>query len=463
MKTLKLLTTSINLIFLSIVFFSCNEEKNIQTENTEINNTRFTVPFENIQIKKTVYNINNDKDTILTYSSGSKIIIPKYAFLDSSGSPIKAVVNVTYREFSNALDVYLNGIPMDYDSAGTEQVFETAGMIEIDAFSSGKRVFPNPENKISIEMLSFNNQADFNLYELDTLSKKWKNIGKDIISTSNYDIETANLPKVPPEPKIAGQYAFSIGDNTGKYPELNKYKNVMFEPVNNKFCGFSGTEIKVKESAGGIYEVIFIFNGYGNKKEESCKCYLAFKEGTDYNEAMKQYQKKYKSLINERNKKKQELEEKWKNYFDVKKKYDELGLSDVFYKKGVSNLEGELKIIRTFQINGFGIVNCDAPRSYPQGAELIASFQNKNNHTIQLNQIVLVEKGMNGIFRYKDIVKFNPERENLLWGITSDNKLAYIKSEEMKAIKQTKGNYKFTMNIHPDKLTTYEDICKVLF
>jgi hypothetical protein len=178
---------------------------------------------------------------------------------------------------------------------------------------------------------------------------------------------------------------------------------------------------------------------------------------------MKVYQNKYKTLIAKRDKMKQEVELKWENYFDVKQKYVDLGLIDLFNKTEVTNLTGEEKITRTLEISGFGFINCDLPTSYPQGAELLAKYKDTKGNEIILNNVVLVEKGRNAIFRYKTKIKFNPQEENILWGITRDNKLAYLKAADFEKVTRISGEYTFTINVYPETLKTYEDICKVLF
>jgi len=452
-------------VFLTaIMTISCNNSNKINLENTIVKKSKLINPFPKIQIPKTSFLIRSERDTVLSYKTGSKIKISKNAFLDKEGNPVKGDVKLIYREFTNPFDIYLGGIPMVYnDSTGIEQVFETAGMFEINAFSEGQSVFPNPQNKIQVQMISFQKGNEFNVYHLDTVSGKWNYLGKDEVVVDNYDKSIASLPQVPPAPKKAGEFSFSIGDDTGNYPELSIYENVLFEPVDNKPCGFSCTEIKAKDLGDGIFEVIFKMDAYGINREERCNCYLAFEEGADYDNAMKVYQNKYKSLIKKREENKQEIKMQWKRYLDIKQKYADLGLLDLFNKREITNLSGEEKVTRTLEINGFGFINCDTPTAYPQGAELIAKYKDKQGNEIILNNIVLVEKGRNAIFRYTSKIKFNPQQKNMIWGITNDNKLIYLKADDFKKISQTQGEYTFIMNVHEEPLKTYEDICKVLF
>jgi hypothetical protein len=470
LKTMKksgLFSFSIVIGVFLMLLFACEENKTERVDDTkeDVEKTDiFSKPFENIGVESTVWSIKPGKDTVLTYLTGSSIIIPKDAFLDKDGKPIKAEVELSYREFNNALEVWLEGIPMVYDSAGTSYVFETAGMIDINATMGGKDVYVNPDKKIEIRMSSFDPDPKYNLYSMDPANGVWTSIGKDKPVVEKESDYLASLPKIPPMPKKANDNSFSIGDYTGKYPELEMYKNVLFTPSNGKPCGFNAsTEIKVVDLGNGTYRITFIFDGYGTRREQICDCYLAFKPGVDYDNALKAYQTKYKFQIEKRDKLRAEYELKMKYYNEVKQKYADLGLLDVFFRGEVNLLKGNDKIVRTFQLNGFGIKNVDCAMSYPQGTALTASYKDVSGNSVKLNNVVLVEKETNAIFPITDLVRFNPQKENLLFGVATDGKLAYMKPETFKKIEQTEGNYTFFMTVHPATLNTYEEICKVLF
>ena len=457
MKLIKKLSP---IILFAIILLSCNN-KTKNGEGTKVDTIKSVInaPLPNLDINYTSYSIDSQEDTVLMYKTGSKINIPKNAFLDSEGNIVNGKIDIEYREFSNAFDIYLGGIPMQFDSAGTNMVFETAGMLEINATSNNKPVYVNPDNKIKVDMNSFEQGSQYNLYQLDTVTGEWLDIGKDKVEQKNYDEELAKLPTVPPAPKKSTPFSFSIGDDTGDYPELAIYENVLFEPVNGERCGFSGTEIQLKKLQYGKYEITFIAKFEGTLlKEEKCICYLAFKEGVDYDNAMKSYQNKYASLLAKREKMKKTLEGEWRNYRNAIKKYN-----IAVFNLNAKDFDPNARIIRSLSVDNFGFINCDTPRAYPKGAELMAQFKDKNGNKIKLKNVVLIVKGRNALFRYTNKIKFNPTKENILWGITEDGSLAYFNSEDFKTINITTGNYTFAMKIHTKKLETYEDIVAVLF
>ena len=468
---------SILIIIFAVILYSYKSCRNIDNtiegenisldiDSTIINirKSLVTPPISNLDIKKTYYSVNSKNDTSLNYESGSKISIPKNAFLDEKGNLIDGKVKIEYREFSNAFDIYLGGIPMEFDSAGESMVFETAGMFEINATSNNKPVYVNPENKITIDMNSFEKGNQYNLYQLDTLSGKWTNIGKDKISQKKYKEELSKLPYVPPYPKRATGIAFTISDPLGlNETSIQEYENVLFDPVNGERCSSvynSNKKIEVKDLKNGKYEVIFttgsIFSG--GIKVSSCECYLAFKDGEDYSKALKVYKKKYSNLISKNNRKRKKIKKEWEKYNKAFKKYN----IAVFNKK-LKNLDANEKITRSLKLNSFGFVNCDYPSSYPRGARLYAKFEDEKANEIKLENIVLIEKGRNALFRYSDTIKFNPEKENILWGITEGGKVAYFKANDFKKINLTDLDFVFKMAVHDEKLKTHEDITNLLF
>ena len=456
------------LILLSILFFQCNDTENTKNTNNKNNteliaNAIINPPLPVADIKYDEYEVAPDSDTLIVYRTGTLLRIPENAFLDKDGNVIKTPVKIKYREFSNMLEIYLAGIPMEYDSAETSFVFETAGMIDFNASSENLPVFPNPKSKISVNMVSYNNSTDMNLYSLDTATGKWAYLGKDKISTKNYEEELEKLPNIPPIPKKAGYYSFSVEDGTGDFPELSMYENILFEPVDNKRCGFSSTEIKVKALRNGKYEIIFVMDAYGVRREQKCICYLAFKAGVDYDNAMKKYQNKYKYLIKKRDKQKALLEKEWDTYFAIRKQYSDAGLLGFFMKKEVEKMDSNDKIIRAFELNGFGIKNIDFPTIMMANSELIATYTNEDGDKIKMKNMVLAIKSKNIFYRIEDEIKFSTKDQNMMWGFTSDNKLAWFSTEDFKRVRSRKGTYTFKMRIHHEKINTYEDVMKVLF
>jgi hypothetical protein len=416
------------LVLLSIQNCSCNRTKTNAKQNVSNNNHLLTnPPLPELDIPYQKFQIEPGKTSVVFSKKGAKIVIPPNAFLDSEGRVVKEKVELSFREFYNPLDFYLAGIPMTYKVNGVEKVFESGGMVELVVKSNNKELFVNPANKIKVDLLSWTKSKDFNLYDLDKVTGKWVEKGKDSISVMN---KKNVYPTVPPKPIIATDNAFKIADDTKMFPEIEGYKDVLFEPINLSKCNISDAqEMVVKPLRNGIFEVTSIIKYGSFRKENKCLCYLAFEAGKDYNEAMQTYQIKYAKVLKERN----------------------------------FRINEEEKILRTLTINNFGFVNCDYPISYPSGGEINPVYVDESGKPILLDNVVLVEKNTNALFRYSANVKYNPSHNNLLWGLTSDNKIAFIKNIDFQKLIKTSAKQKVYMHINEEKVKTYADIMRVLF
>ena len=416
------------IVFLSIRNCSCSPTKTNEKPIVTSNNYLLTnPPLPELDIPYQKFEIDPSQPNVLFSKMGAKINIPSDAFLDKDGNVIKGKVEVSFREFYNPLDFYFAGIPMNYNDNGVDKVLESGGMVELTAKSNKDELFVNPSSKIKVDLFSWTKSKDFNLYDLDKTTGKWIEKGKDSISVFN---KNKVYPPVPPMPIIATENAFKIADDTKMFPEIEGYKDVLFEPINISKCNISDAqEMIVKPLKNGIFEVTSIIKYGSFIKENTCLCYLAFEPGKDYNEAMKTYQNKYAKILKERN----------------------------------LHINEEEKILRTLTINNFGFVNCDYPRSYPSGGEINPIYVDENGKPIVLDNVVLVEKNTNALFRYSANVKYNPSNNNLLWGLTKENKIAFIKNADFQSLKNSTSKQKVHMHIHNGKVTTYEDVANVLF
>ena len=237
----KFLFPAVIIILLTVVYCNNKPEHTPVIQENEITTT-IKAPLEAHQINLTDYNIDTSKDTLIRYNPATQIRIPEAAFLDTDGNVITSEVKLRFRSFSNPVEIFLSGLPMEYTSGGEDKVFESAGMVEIQAQADGKEVFTNPNSKIEVDFLSLDASNEFNVYTLDTLSGQWQEQGKDIVTVEKIAVESQDLPKTPTPPKVAGLNAFSIEDATNEVSHISMYKNVLFEPVDGKRCGFHSNQ-----------------------------------------------------------------------------------------------------------------------------------------------------------------------------------------------------------------------------
>ena len=280
-------------ILIFAFFVSCQKKKEVEILSPTISRHLVTnPPLPEMDIPYQKFEIDPSQPQVLYSKYGTKINIPFNAFLDKNGNVIKDKVEISFREFYNPLDFFLAGIPMSMNDNGVDKVLESGGMIELTAKSGQNELFVNPDNKIKVDLYSWTKSKDFNLYDLDKKSGKWIVKGKDSIGNKTTNTDLDALPPIPPLPKVATPYAFSIKDETDTFPELKEYENVLFDPVDPNKCEMSDApEMSVKPLANGVFEVTASMKFGGIIQEKKCKCYLAFEKGKDYKKAFKSIKK----------------------------------------------------------------------------------------------------------------------------------------------------------------------------
>ncbi len=465
-------------------------------------------PLKGINIPYTFYKVESEKGCKLNFKTGSVLTIPKNAFADANGKPLKGEVEIRYREFHDAVDFLVSGIPMTYDSAGVRYHFESAGMMEILAYQNGQQVKMMPDKSINVELASKDESTAHNLYKLDTFKNDWSCIGKDRVvkksekpqpqlvvdSTPSFSkpkeilqLETKKtelkkdkenqltaLPKVPAQPKKPEQakkdkYTFNIEVDAKEFPELAVYKGAMFEvgDENKSFTKamyeitWDDAKLKNNSTKGDNY-ILTLKKGF---KQYEYVVYPVF-EGKNYETALKNFQEKftvYTTTLEKRTKEEKRIEAEYNaKLAALKKQQEEMERK---WKEEEANrfktLSTELQVSRTFAINSFGVFNCDNPRAYPTGVITFAQLNNEKNVKLVCYDVYLVDKKINGMFTYAknpiNSFSYNPNASNILWTV-ENGVLYYLKPEDFKNISGSNGIQNIKMKAAPTSFKTAEEI-----
>lgn len=501
------------------------EKKVIVTTAPQENFIVAPIPAANIPYKE--FQVDALKGDTLFYETGSIILLPPNAFVDKDGSIIKGSVQVKYREFSNPIDFYLSGIPMDYDSAGTTYPFESSGMCEVLAFQNGKPVFVNPKNKPEINMVSNNNSPAHNIYYLDTVQKRWINKGSSLVNSvskrserkSTRLIATKNHLMKPVKPTKADKSfpVIKIVIDPASFEELAMYDDLEFQidrsekNFNPEDSSYEWNNVELqKGKQEGLYKIKF-----SNAEKTVSYVVRPVLEGDDYDKAMSVFEKKnaeYERKITERLNYEKAAREQFTqdsiankrriaeraNYEAIQKEkyiadsleYDRITeqnkqieklnmlivarnnkinlLIDVANRemdkqnKRIQEMNQSNEIMRSFEIEGFGIWNCDRPLSQDYFL-YTAKFKDESNSTIYLSNVAVLYKSL------KVIQKFNNNRiiatkstEIMIIGIY-DGRFAYITFEDYRKhnISATTNQETFVMQVVAEKDNNYAFIKKI--
>ncbi len=445
-------------------------------------------PLKSCNVPYTTYKVIAEKGAALDFKTGSKLIIPKNAFADENGKPLKGEVELRYREFHDAADFFVSGIPMTYDSAGVKYQFESAGMMEMLAYQNGKQVNMSPDKSINVELASNYKGTEYNLYALDTIHNNWACLGKDKVKngktseaiikeelllavqeTPAYktietkkvevakekEVQIAALPKSAPEPKKPVQakkekYTFNIDVDAKEYPELAVYKGLLFE-VSDENKNFDKSMYDITWDEAIVREGTKKGENYSLTLKKATKKYdlivYPVFEGKNYETAMKDFQDKftkYNLALDKRKTDEKRIEDDYQaKLIALKKQQEELERK---WKQEQDNqfkmAETRGKVMRVFSIMHFGIFNCDNPSIYPRGIMCTANLTKDKNVKLMCYDIYLVDKAKNGLFTYyKNPIatfSYNPQSTNMLWTV-ENGVLYWLKPENFNIIKPSDG------------------------
>ncbi|HTL81384.1 MAG TPA: hypothetical protein VL651_06755 [Bacteroidia bacterium] len=428
-----------------------NSESTTPTENPK---TAFvTPPLEGLDVKDTTYFVDAAAGADFIYKTGSFIHVPQNAFVDSAGNPVSGKVEIHYREFHNTAEIFLAGIPMTYDSAGSRYHFESAGMLEITAWQNGRPLKVNSASQINVAMASDTADQKYNVYYLDTTAKNWNFIAKDKAvvagfvadSTKTKPLSVADVaPPVLPSKADKAKHSFVIAFEPSEFPELSVYKGVRFQvdetktPYNKKDKNIQWEDVNIARNADRKSYTVTFMQG-ANKSTYVTGVVV---DEANYAGAMKVYNQKYEEYQTALKKKQDDILTAMSNHENQLMNADArrifvndsvLSMAMAARRANVGDAK-ENMVMREFIIRNFGIWNSDCPASLPQGPEMFVQFiDSKTKKEIQLSRVFLVEKGKNAIWTFyaSDFAKFrfNHDAENLVWAMTSDGKLAVVSTD----------------------------------
>lgn len=420
---------------------------------------RVAPPLKGLDIAFTSYKLNSRRGGTITHPSGSKLVFPANAFVDGNGSPVNGDVDVQYREFRDPVDVFVAGIPLQYDSAGKTFQFESAGMMQLTAFINGKVVYLDKTKPVEVQFATKQSGTGFNVYEFDTTAGNWIYQGKDRIQPKDQlaangsqqqltasqieqkkgeaqatfehalaDAQKNNpVPQEPLEPRKADKKKnkFSVEFDVHEFPELAVYKNSLWEVDEsrekfdrNLVYNTTWNDMKLMKSDQEGEYVYVLKKGL---TEVHLDVYPVL-DGDNYAKAKASYDQKfstYQSALTRRTDAEKTARTQYENTLK------NIGLSDAMvqvdekYKQ--SNEDAAATVMRVFTVNHFGIYNCDAPGNYPQGAHCIVTLMDENGGELDhLTSLYHVDRNKFGLYSYFGGVlnfNFNPGSSNLIWGV----------------------------------------------
>lgn len=416
-----------------------------------------------------------DKQVSIKTISGSRITIPSGVLVDSLGNLIKGKVILKYREFLDQKDIFMSGIPMNYDSSNTHFNFESGGMFELLAYHNDFPVFIKENNSIQVDLASEEIGNNFNIYYYSPSKKNWVYKEKDISGFNDKEIKDVNKlfsthidtikslviekaelantieeidSKKPIKPEILDKdkFNFTINVDYKDFPELKAFKEVKFQ-ISEKEKNFK------PDYANQVWDDVEIENG--EERNEYMTCFLNQKQKICFitnpvvdEKDIKIANKIYDEIYKEYKEVKDSLKERKRIIRKaIAKQSEELAEKrriELIRRNAQMAFEIENKVTRTFQIAQFGIWNSDCPKKLPSEAIVKAKFVNENGEELSFSRVYLVLKDRNEVITISsdDLVKglrFNPKEECMIWAVTNNNNsVGFVQSNQFKEINNAK-------------------------
>ena len=213
------------------ILISCKNDKESSTDV-------FTKIYSVNNILTQTFEIDAEKDNIITGTSGTKIRINRNTFIDSAGQPVLGKIEIRLKEALTRFDIVSGNLTTNFEN----KPLETGGMLFIGAVSNGKKLSIAENKEIQIALPTDSTLTGMSLFEgeQDSLGVKWNRphplpIPDSIAmekfeKTSNvfYRVEGFNYNKEPDElkseiyrigwdgdgMKISKDSSYKIGDFT---------------------------------------------------------------------------------------------------------------------------------------------------------------------------------------------------------------------------------------------------------
>ena len=413
------------------------------------------------------------------HPSGTTVCIPPNAFVNEKGEFASGPVEVQYREFSDALNIYLAGIPMNYQGGH----FSTAGSFELRASQQGVPLAVSTEESIAVRMASFVAEDEFDFFYLNEGERHWQSLG-----TAAPEV---NSEKVALKEKIRRMQPSLKFPLNRKYMAFN-YSAILDVYYNNNFSKVNDAEVSSKMTDYGLgWEEAMVSQSIEFKGKWEHAALMVWKnlDGKKFPDWTKKRWGKLKSG-------------KGSSYVYSVAKPDSseifevrlrpvMTLKELFafspnqwkqnYDKVMAEIESERErmeamasVFRTFEINDMGIYNWDKMMKEEERLFLAGDFQfpGEVNEKLTELEVVYLSGDNNAVVKFPEYtwekMALVPDEGGRFFAILPGNQLAVFPAEDYRAIDfeslrlEVNPEYQFNMEAAEQPVETAADFQKLL-
>lgn len=391
----------IYLLLAALLMASCQgeyktEKKTRDTKDSDLlaANAAALSPFDTDNLPLQSFTVDAGKASVVTGKNGTSLRIPKNAFVDKNGKPVKGKVTVALKEALSMTDIVMAGLA----TTSNGQTLETGGMIYVGAAANDEELAIAPDKEIMVtvptgkkldNMELFTGQAneagvinwvdpkDVIATELNLPSDddNWSKV--DEILSDNGTRESGTEPPLKPAKYTdKGNDLISVNfENPDMFPEFSNYKNVQWQLVDQKSYTDGDAQkdwysIKVdREAKKGEYTLTFTGRDAKGKVVKTYGVVPVF-EGKDYDVAMAEYEEKFTAY-------QKDVKEQQRIAREERIKQEKLRKVQQNAYNEITDAE-KYGTAYVFPLRQLGWVNCDRFYSDPKAQEAIVQAKVNN-------------------------------------------------------------------------------------
>lgn len=368
------------------------------------------LPFENLVVETDWVEVDGANGGAYFFKSGTSIIVPAQAFVNSEGQIIDGKVKITLKEYESLGEIIASGISMKYDSGGVEHDFKSAGMFMLEGFINNAPVAVAEGKSLTVNSMSYAEDTPcYNFYSMDE-SGEW-NYQQTPKAHENPDKKGLKSIEEPPE-STEDDIVFDINVK-GSNKSLKAYEKYLWKYDGNRPDTIDQKELALHAASKaelinvGDSKFKFLLNFTVNGKNFSVPVTPVLSP-SQYTAELSNFEKSLDSI----------------------KQYEE---SFSAYMSG--------DYIRTVEIGSFGLYNYDIIHRCER-EQLIVSFDYGSAVPSELCDVYLVSETDNTVVRYFPAqyaqFSYNPKVDNKIVAILPKDRVAVLNTKDF--IDQVKGS-----------------------
>lgn len=267
-------------------------------------------PWENISPPTQEFTFNAEQGDTITLENGTSIRIPAGILVNSKGEHVTGEVALEYSTMYTPAEIIASGIPMDYDSAGTNFQFQSSGMFEMTAHQGNEELAIENGKAINMDFPTTRNDMTYSFYRYDGAGTNWS--FQDIPEVDSNqariameeELAAASVPPVKPEEYKSGTPVIDLEFDLQKHPELSCYDGIIWQyagngnnPENNKWIYqevWASADLDLSDREKGTY-ALSLRNG---EKSFSTMIRPVLK-GADYEKALAEFTARTEKFVAE--------------------------------------------------------------------------------------------------------------------------------------------------------------------